>query len=394
MENASSILLASSRLCALLRLSAQLERRPSPLFQAASCSKTPVHPRRLSCKTGETGPGVPLASRKLDSCSPSLAKPMKVFVTRRIPDVGLTKIAAAAEMDLWEDRLPPPREELLRRVVGCHGVLTLLTETVDAEFFDAAGPQLRVVSNFAVGYNNIDVAEARRRGIQVGHTPGVLTDATADMAVTLMLAAARRIVESVDDVRAGKWLTWEPLGYIGQDLVGRTLGIVGMGRIGTAVARRCRFGWNMKILYHDRHANEEAERELAAKRVSFDELLARSDFVSVHTDLNETTRGLFDADAFSKMKPTAVFVNTARGPIHREADLAEALRNGSIFAAGLDVTDPEPISPDSPLLSLPNCTICPHIASATVSSRNGMADIAADNLIAGLRGEPLRCPVP
>ncbi len=318
---------------------------------------------------------------------------MRVFVTRRIPQVGLEKIKLAAEVDLWPEPLPPPRDELLKRIAGCDGVLTLLTEKVDAEFFDAAGPQLKVVSNFAVGYNNIDIEEATRRGIRVGNTPGVLTDATADMAVTLMLAAARRIVESADDVRAGEWKTWEPLGYIGQDLIGRTLGIVGMGRIGMAVARRCRFGWNMNVLYHDRHANEAADQELGARKVSYDELLAQSDFVSVHTDLNETTRGMFNADAFAKMKPTAVFINTARGPIHSEPDLATALQDGVIFAAGLDVTDPEPIDPSSPLLKLSNCTICPHIASATVASRNGMAEIAADNLLAGLRGESLRCPV-
>ena len=314
----------------------------------------------------------------------------RVFVTRRIPRVGLDRIVAETDADVWEGDLPPERDLLLQRIARCHGVLTLLTDRVDAEFFDAAGPQLKVVSNFAVGYNNIDVEEAARRGVRVGNTPGVLTDATADMAVTLMLSAGRRIVESVDYVRAGRWKTWEPLGHIGQDLVGRTLGVVGLGRIGQAVARRCHFGWNMSIIYHDVRVQDEAERELGARRVSFEELLAESDFVSVHTDLNETTRGLFDRTAFAKMKETAVFVNTARGPIHVEDDLEAALREGAIFAAGLDVTDPEPIDPTSPLLALPNCTVCPHIASATVAGRNGMAEIAADNLLNGLNDKPLR----
>ena len=314
----------------------------------------------------------------------------RVFITRRIPRVGLDRIVAETDADVWEGDLPPERDLLLQRIARCHGVLTLLTDRVDAEFFDAAGPQLTVVSNFAVGYNNIDVEEAARRGVRVGNTPGVLTDATADMAVTLMLSAGRRIVESVDYVRAGRWKTWEPLGHIGQDLVGRTLGVVGLGRIGQAVARRCHFGWNMSIIYHDVRVQDEAERELGARRVSFEELLAESDFVSVHTDLNETTRGLFDRTAFAKMKETAVFVNTARGPIHVEDDLEAALREGAIFAAGLDVTDPEPIDPTSPLLALPNCTVCPHIASATVASRNGMAEIAADNLLNGLNDKPLR----
>lgn len=318
---------------------------------------------------------------------------MKVFVTRRIPDAGLAKIAQAAEMELWDQPLPPSRKELLEKIAGCDGILALLTERVDQEFFDAAGPQLKVVSNYAVGFNNIDIEEATRRGIRVGNTPDVLTDATADMAVTLLVTAARRICESVDSVRKGNWKTWEPMGFIGQDLVQRTLGIVGMGRIGAAVARRCHFGWNMRILYHDCYANEATEKEVGATQVPFDQLLNESDFVSVHADLNDATRGMFNRDAFDKMKPTSVFVNTARGPIHNEDDLVTALREGTIFAAGLDVTDPEPPDPNNPLLLLPNCTVCPHIASATVSSRNGMAEIAADNLLAGLKGDPLRCPV-
>lgn len=319
------------------------------------------------------------------------ASGMKVFVTREIPAAGLNKVREHCNAEVWDEQLPPARDVLLERIAGCDGLLTLLTEKVDAEFMDAAGPQLKVISNFAVGFNNIDVDEATRRGIRVGNTPGVLTDATADMAFSLLISAARRIVEAQDYVRAGRWKTWEPLGHIGADLFERTIGIVGMGRIGYAMAKRCHGGWGMKVLYADKFTNEAAEKDLAAKRVDFDTLLAESDFVSVHTDLNDSTKGMFNADAFSKMKDTAIFINSARGPIHDQADLYEALKTRQIFAAGLDVTDPEPIAMDDPLLTLSNCVIAPHIASATVSSRNGMAEIAADNLLAGLRGEPLRC---
>lgn len=315
----------------------------------------------------------------------------RVFVARRIPDAGLSPIAEECDVDLWDEQLPPPRDELLTRVAGCDGVLAMLTEKVDAEFMDAAGPTLKVVSNFAVGFNNIDVDEATRRGIRIGNTPGVLTDATADMAFALLISASRRIVEAHDYIRAGKWKTWEPLGHIGVDLAGRTIGIVGMGRIGFAMASRCHGGWGMRVLYHDKFPNEPAEKQLAATRVDWETLLDESDFVSVHVDLNDETRGMFNAQAFGKMKKTAVFINSARGPIHVQSDLCAALMEGQIFAAGLDVSDPEPIEMDDPLLTLPNCVIAPHIASGTVSSRNGMAEIAADNLLLGLRGEPLRC---
>jgi glyoxylate reductase len=314
-----------------------------------------------------------------------------VFVTREIPAAGLDRVRRECDAEVWSEPLPPPRDVLLQKIRGSDGVLTLLTEKVDAEFMDAAGPQLKVISNFAVGYNNIDIREASKRGIRVGNTPDVLTDATADMAFALLMAAARRVVEGQEFIRSGKWKTWEPLGHIGQDLWERTIGIVGMGRIGTAMARRCRGGWNMRLLYHDKYRNERAEQELGARQVELDELLAESDFISVHADLNDTTRGMFNAGAFRRMKKTAVFVNTARGPLHVQADLYEALKNGEIFAAGLDVTDPEPPSMDDPLLTLPNCVIAPHIASATVSSRNGMAEIAADNLLLGLAEKPLRC---
>jgi glyoxylate reductase len=318
-----------------------------------------------------------------------MSKP-KVFVTRKIPEAGLNKVLAACDAEVWSEPLPPPADVLRAKVAACEGLLSLLTDRIDASLLDAA-PRLRVISNYAVGFNNIDIPAATERGIAVGNTPGVLTDATADMAFALLISAARRIVESQRYAAQGHWKTWEPLGHIGQDLAGRTLGIVGMGRIGFAMATRCHRGWNMPILYHDLHANEPAERELGARRVDIDTLLAQADFISVHTDLNDATRGMFNAAAFRKMKPTAVFVNTARGPLVVEKDLEQALRQGWIFAAGLDVTDPEPPAADNPLLHLPNCVVAPHIASATVNTRNGMADIAADNLIAGLRGEPLRC---
>lgn len=312
----------------------------------------------------------------------------RVFLTRQIPAAGLEPIVAACDVEVWPERLPPTPDVLRDKVRGCDGVLTLLTDRIDASLMDAA-PSLKVISNFAVGVNNIDLAAARARGIAVGNTPGVLTEATADIAVTLLLAAARRLGESVGDAKAGRWLTWEPLGWLGCDLLGRTLGIVGMGRIGFATARRLHHGWGMKIIYTARGDKPDADRQLNATRVGFDELLATSDFVSVHVDLNETTRGLFGAAQFAAMKPTAVFVNTARGPHVDQSVLAHALRSGQIFAAGLDVTDPEPLPVSHELYSLPNCIIAPHIASATAETRDAMAKMAAANLLAGVRGDAL-----
>jgi glyoxylate reductase len=241
-----------------------------------------------------------------------------------------------------------------------------------------------------VGYNNIDVPAATARKIKVGNTPGVLTEATADIAFCLMIGAARRLVEGHLYSGSGAWKTWEPLGHIGLDLVGKTIGIVGMGRIGYAMAKRCHGGWGMKVLYVNIDRNEAAERDFGATRVELDQLLAESDFVSVHTDLNPSTKHLFNAQRFKQMKKTAVFINTARGPIHVEKDLYQALKNGDIFAAGLDVTDPEPPDANDPILKLPNIIVAPHIASATVQTRNAMATIAAENLLAGLAGQPLR----
>lgn len=312
----------------------------------------------------------------------------KVFVARRIPDAGLNAIAAACDVDVWPEQLPPPPDELRRRVADCDGLVSLLTDRVDAALLDAA-PKLKVVSNFAVGFNNVDVPACTACGVSVGNTPGALTDATADIAVTLLLAAARRIGESATDAKQGRWLTWEPLGWLGQDLTGRTLGIVGMGRIGFAAAKRLHHGWGMKVLYTARGPKADADRELGATRVEMEELLARSDFVSVHADLNPTTKGLFSTAQFAQMKRTAVFVNTSRGPLVDQPALAHALRSGTIFAAGLDVTDPEPLLPDHELYALPNCLIVPHIASATIDTRNAMARLCANNLLAGVKGDPL-----
>lgn len=312
----------------------------------------------------------------------------KVFVTRLLPEVGLNRIKQHCDAEIWTDPLPPPYALIRQKIAACEGLVSLLTDKVDAPLLEAA-PRLKVVSNYAVGFNNIDVAAATARGIAVGNTPGVLTDATADMAFCLLIAAARRVVEGHQYTQAGKWKTWEPLGHLGQDLFGRTLGIVGMGRIGYAMARRCQRGWDMKVLYYDVHKSEPAEKDLGARQVDFDTLLAESDFVSIHTDLNEKTRGMFGAKQFKKMKRTAVLVNSARGPLVDQKALYGALKAGTIFAAGLDVTDPEPPAFDDPLLKLPNVVIAPHIASATVGTRGAMAEICANNLIAGLTGQKL-----
>ena len=317
----------------------------------------------------------------------------RVFVSRVIPAEGLDRVTEATDATVWPDELPPPRDELLRAVEGCDGILTLLTDRVDAELLDRAGPQLKVVSNFAVGFDNVDVAECTRRGIPVGNTPGVLTETTADLAWALLMAAARRIVEGADYVRAGKWKTWGPMLLMGPDVHGATIGIVGFGRIGQAVARRAA-GFGMTVLYHDPvELPAEVTQPLGAEYAELDDLLRRSDFVSLHVNLTDETRGLMNADRLALMKPTAVLVNTARGPVVDEAALAAALHAGRIAGAGLDVTDPEPIPVDDPLVSLPNCLIVPHIASASPATRGQMAAMAAANLLAGLRGDRLPNPV-
>jgi len=314
-----------------------------------------------------------------------------VFVSRIIPDEGLELVLEACDADVWQDELPAPHDVLLDKIKNKVGLLSLLTDRIDAELMDL-NPQLRVVSNYAVGFDNIDIPAATARGLPVGNTPGVLTDTTADFAFTLMVAAARRVVEGADYVRAGRWKTWGPKLLTGVDIHGATLGLVGFGRIGQAMARRAR-GFDMRVLYYDQYRREDLEASMGVTYVDMDTLLRESDFVSIHTDLNASTRHLFNASAFAKMKPSAILINSARGPIVEPQALYDALASGKIRAAALDVTEPEPINMDSPLLSLPNCLIVPHIASATIATRGKMAEMAAKNLIAGVNGERLPTPV-
>jgi len=323
-----------------------------------------------------------------------MTKP-KVFVTRIIAEKALDRIAEATEMEVWQEELPPPYEVLLEKVRDIDGLLCLLTDKIDENLLEAA-VNLKVVSNIAVGFDNIDVPAATKRGIVVGNTPEVLTETTADLTFTLLMAAARRVAEADKYTRDGNWKTWGPAVMLGQDIHGATLGIIGLGRIGSGLARRAS-GFDMKVLYYDElDRSEEEDRKLGVERITgLSELLSNADFISVHVPLSERTRHLIGEAEFSLMKQTAVFINTSRGPVVDQKALYEALKSGKIFAAGIDVTEVEPISTDDPLLTLDNVIILPHIASASYNTREKMALIAADNLLAGLRGEtPPNCVNP
>ncbi|MBA7471734.1 Glyoxylate/hydroxypyruvate reductase B [subsurface metagenome] len=323
-----------------------------------------------------------------------MTKP-RVFITRVIAQEALDKIAQATEMEVWPEELPPPYEVLREKARDAEGLVTLVSDRVDAALMDTA-PKLKVVSNMAVGYDNISIAEATKRHIVVGNTPGVLTETTADLAFTLLMAAARRVVEADNYTRKGRWKTWGPKILLGQDIHNATLGIIGLGRVGAEVAKRGR-GFNMKVLYYDEiRRSEEEERQLSVEYIpELAKLLSSADFISVHVPLLPQTRHLIGATEFALMKPTAVFINTSRGPVVDQRALYEALKSGQIFAAAIDVTEVEPISPDDPLLALDNIIITPHIASASFTTRKNMALMAAENLLAGLRGKtPPTCVNP
>jgi glyoxylate reductase len=310
-----------------------------------------------------------------------------VYVTRRIPEVALEKLRGLCEVRLWEEDRPTPREILLREAAEADAILSILTERIDDELMDAA-PRLKVVSNCAVGYDNIDVPAATARKLPIGNTPGVLTETTADLAFALMLSAARRMPEGERYVRAGHWKQWSPSLLLGRDVYGATLGIIGFGRIGQAVARRAK-GFGMRVLYHGGGNVKSAALELSAEYRPLDDLLRESDFISLHVPLKPETHHLISTREFSLMKTTAILVNTARGGVVDPVALYAALRSKRICAAALDVTEPEPIPMDDPLLTLDNCLIVPHVGSATVATREKMALLAAENILAGLRGERL-----
>jgi glyoxylate reductase len=301
----------------------------------------------------------------------------RVFVTRRLPGSALERLAAEHDVEVWQGDLPPSAEELRARVADADGLLSLLTERIDRQLLDAA-PRLKAIANYAIGFDNVDMEAAAERDIQVGVTPDVLTDATADLAWALMLACARRLVEARRAVLDGEWRTWEPEGWVGVDVHGATLAVVGAGRIGRAVARRAA-GFDMHVIMVD--IGDDLHEALRA-----------ADFVSLHTPLTPETRHLIDADALAAMKPTAVLVNTARGPIVDQDALAEALHDGRLGAAGLDVTDPEPLPADHPLLRAPRVLVVPHIGSGTTTARAAMTERAVDNLLAALGGEPMPYP--
>ncbi|MFN8595252.1 MAG: D-glycerate dehydrogenase [Anaerolineae bacterium] len=319
-----------------------------------------------------------------------MSKP-RLFVTRVIPPKGLDllrPLEAEYDLEVWPNPLPPAYDVLASKVNGLTGLLCLLTDKIDAALMDAAGPQLKVISQMAVGFDNIDVPAATARHIPIGNTPGVLTDATADFAWALLMSAARRVVEGDKFTRAGLWKTWGPIDFLGPDVSGATLGIVGFGRIGQAVAKRAQ-GFDMRVLYYDVQRYPEAEKTLHAQYADLDTVLREADFVSIHTVLSKETYHYFDDAKLKLMKPSAVLINTSRGPVVDPAALYRALTSGTIAYAALDVTEPEPIEMNDPLLTLDNIIIAPHIASASFTARNKMATMAAANLIAGLKGERL-----
>ena len=309
------------------------------------------------------------------------ASDTKILVAREIPEIGIEMLKKEGfQVTVWPGSVPMTQPELIERAKRAHAIVTLSADKLDAHFFEAC-KHLDIVSQFAAGYDNIDVPAATRAGIPVGNTPGAMSDATADIAFGLMLAVSRKFFYMHKTIGRGEWGYFQPKAHLGQELKGKTLGIFGLGTIGMEMAKRCHGAYDMKIIYCNRSRNKEAEKRFGAKKVSFDELLVKSDVISVQSMLSKETKGIFNKAAFGKMKPSAIFINTSRGGTHNEPDLIEALKAGTIWGAGLDVTNPEPMKADNPLLSMENVAVLPHIGSATIRARDEMSRMAAVNLI-------------
>ncbi|XP_078062188.1 glyoxylate reductase/hydroxypyruvate reductase-like isoform X1 [Mustelus asterias] len=314
---------------------------------------------------------------------------MKVFVTRRIPKEGLKVLSESGICNIqqWDSDEPVPKEELLKGIAGAHGLFCMLTDKIDDEVLQAAGTNLKVISTLSVGFDHLSLEGIKKRGIRVGYTPDVLTDATAELTVALLLATSRRLIEATAEVRNGGWTSWKPLWMCGYGLAGSTVGIVGLGRIGLAIANRLKPFGVKKLFYTGRQPRPDAAAQIQGEYVSLNTLAEESDFVIISCSFSPQTKGMCNSDLFSKMKKTAIFINTSRGAVVNQDDLYHALSTGQIAAAGLDVTVPEPLPTDHPLLSLKNCVILPHIGSATYATRNTMSVLTANNLLAGLKGE-------
>jgi len=315
---------------------------------------------------------------------------MRVFITNQIPDNGIRMMLEAGhEVTVFPpDQTPIQRDVFIQHCKKHDALLVAGFAKIDEDFFQQC-PNIKVVSLFSVGYDSVDLASATKYGIPVGNTPDVLSKATAETAFLLMLAVSRKAFFNYQKILKGHWKQFEPVADLGCDLNGKTIGIFGLGKIGYEMARKCKAAFDMKVIYHNRSHNQKAEAELDARYVSLDELLAQSDVISMHANLTLETKGVFNKESFAKMKPTAIFVNTGRGNMHNEEDLKEALDKGIIWGAGLDVTNPEPMDKQNPLLHYPNVCVLPHIGSATLETRNAMAELAAKNVIAGLKGERL-----
>nr|AFM87119.1 glyoxylate reductase/hydroxypyruvate reductase [Callorhinchus milii] len=318
-------------------------------------------------------------------------QPAKVYVSRRVPQEGVNLLqdSGICEVTQWDFDETVPRSELLKQVAGAHGLFCLLTEKIDKELLDAAGPNLKVISTMSVGHDHLSLDAIKKRGIRVGYTPDVLTDATAELTVALLLATSRRLMEAVAEAKNGGWGTWKPLWLCGYGLSNSTVGIVGLGRIGIAVGQCLKPFGVKKFLYTDFEPKPDIAAQIQAEYVPLDKLAEESDFVTLHCALTPETQGLYNKDLFSKMKKTAVLINTSRGAVVNQEDLYQALTTGQIAAAGMDVTVPEPLPTDHPLFALKNCVILPHIASATIATRTTMSVLAANNLLSGLRGAPM-----